>query len=253
MARSYKELKKDLNFNYYPAPEKKYQERVLLVHFFGGNQKLLLRHIRVLNQIGLDVYAFDFSYRKNIVYKQFPKLKNKEYQIQKIWMQELKDVLDYVPGPVVFFSFSGPASCSVHWAAKHPEKVIGLVSDSGPFTHLFKCNFNLAKVEFGLKSKWQRLLFSVFITPLWNTAHTKELLENLANIKEATPYLSIQPVLDEVVPIDYQEDVFARSPHKLKLEVLRLEKSGHLTGLKLQPQKYKQRLENWFSENFKLI
>lgn len=251
MARSYQELVDELNFNHYPAPERKFQERVLLVHFFGGNQRLLKRHIQLLNDLGLDVYAFDFSYRKKFVYTKFPKLKNKGYEVQGIWNEEVRDVLAYVPGPVIMYSFSGPAACSVHAAVRDPQKkVVGFVSDSGPFTHLLRCNFNLAKVEFGFEKTWQRVLATVVLSPLWNWSHTEDLLSDLSKVKKGTPYLSIQPVQDDVVPVEVMADVFARSPHKLKLSVAKFEKSGHLNALKLQPERYREKLEKWFNGNF---
>lgn len=254
MARSYKELVEELNFKLYPAPEKKYKERVLMVHFFGGNQKLLKRHISLLNEIGFDVYAFDLTYRKNTVYTKIPKIRNRGFEVQKIWNNEVQDVLSYVPGPVIFFSFSGPAACSIHAAVNdNKNKVVGFVSDSGPFTHLLRCNYNLAKVQFGLKKNWQRFLATALLSPLWNWNHTEDLLADLSKVPVNTPYLSIQPVKDDVVPVEVMADVFKRSKHSLKLSVAKFEDSGHLNALKLQPEKYNLKLRNWFSNNFKSL
>ena len=250
MARSYQELERELKFKRYPAKEKKFSQRVLMVHFFGGNQRLLKRHINLMNELGLDVYAFDLSYSKKFVYKKVPDFKNQMFKVRKIWAEEIREVLAYVPGPLITYGFSGPAACAIQVAKDYPQKVVGLISDSGPFTHLLRCNYNLAKVEFGLNKPWQRILATGLLSPLWDLKHTSELLDDLAMIPKGTPYLSIQPVLDPVVPVQYMEDVFQRSKHQLDLKVLRLEESGHLDGLKKQPEKYKSYLESWLKKHF---
>ena len=247
MARSYQELVSDLNFTFYPAPERKFQDRILVSHFFGGNQKYLLKHIRLLNQIGFDVYAFDFSYKKTWIYKKIPSFKNENYKLQKIWMTELEEAFSYVPKPCFLYGFSGPAACSVKLAAKKENHslVKGIITDSGPFTHLLKCNFNLAKVEFGVDRTISRLLFSLLLSPLWNWNHTEDLLNDLSNCKEGLPYLSIQPLQDEVVPVAVMKDVFTRSKHKLQLTEFEVAEGGHLTSLKLAPSMYKTQIKTW--------
>ena len=249
MARSYQELIKDLNFNLYPAAKKKFRHRVFIVHFFGGNQRKLLRHIRLLNQLGLDVYAIDLSYRKNLVYKKIPKLKNEAFKVRSIWSQEIKEALDYIPGPVITYGFSGPSACLIEVAVQN-KKVEGLISDSGPFTHLLQCNYNLAKVEFGLNKTWLRALSCLLMSPLWDLKHTEKLLKDLSNLPKGTPYLSFQPMLDKVVPVDYMQDVFTRSKHELNLSVCKIKQAGHLEGLKKDPENYRKALQSWLENNF---
>ena len=251
MARNYSQLVEELRFHYYPAPSPRYEARVLLVHFFGGSQRLLKRHIRLLHQLGLHVYAFDFSYRRPWIYKCWPGLRSRAFEIRRIWYQELQEVLAYGPGPVLLFSFSGPAAISVQAAANDQgKKICGLISDSGPFTHILHCNYNLAKAEFGLQRPWQKAVASLVMSPLWGLGHSRDLRKNLARIRPGTPYLSLQPELDEVVPVSYMRDSFLSSDHRLALTEISFPHSGHLNALKNEAEAYRKALQNWLTQHF---
>lgn len=231
----------------YSSSDKKFEELFIFVHFFAGNQKKLHRHIKLVNELGYDAYAFDLSFKPPFIYSKLPEFSNKQWKLRNIWSSEIKDVLDKVQGPKILFSFSGPSACSIDVVSHRKENdILAMISDSGPFTDLYWCNVNMAKENYNLKSKFSSHSFALFCTFGWDIYHTKNLVTNLKNLPKGLKYLSIRGVQDPIVPLKYIDKLF-KYPHSLKLTILNIETGGHLDSLKKEAEKYKSELIQFLS------
>ena len=48
---------------YFPSPEKKFRETIILVHHFGGSYHSLKRHQQFYNDLGFDCVGFNLSFQ----------------------------------------------------------------------------------------------------------------------------------------------------------------------------------------------
>jgi pimeloyl-ACP methyl ester carboxylesterase len=252
VARRSEKLNQELNLTRYPAVEKKYEETIIFVHFFDGSQRLIRKHIELVNELGFDAYAYDvtFHLRRRSLRSLLPR--DKRIGLKNFWTDDVEYVLDQVPGPKIIFAFSNPASAAIEATARRFRQGItdvrGIICDSGPFVELVSSAFNLARIHMGLKNPLLNipvgLAFSVALSP----NHANNLHEDLEIFPADFPILSIRGWQDKLVPIRTIEKVF--EPHsQLDVSSLVLPEAGHIKGLKDFPELYKPAVEKFLAQH----
>ncbi|MCB0394168.1 MAG: alpha/beta hydrolase [Bdellovibrionales bacterium] len=247
MARSRQETLRDLpgNATYHHASEKKYDPLVVFVHFFGGSQKHLFRHIRLISEIGFDCVTFDLSDHRWRV----PLSKIKRFGIEHVWADEVREVLAHFSDrPLILFTFSNPSASAMEAMTKPKvyKNILGMICDGGPFMDLLRCSWNLCKEEFKINNRGVRTIATGGMFLLWSPLHEKYLNESLSKIPNGFPILSIRAWKDKLVPVTSIDKVF--EGHKnIDLEVLDIPNAEHLTGLRDSPESYHDRIESFLT------
>ena len=239
----------NLNVKEYPARDKRYQETVVFVPYFGGSQRHIQRHIRLINELGFDAVGFDLSFRDRFVLKHIPISKTHDWGIMHLWADEIHYVLETIPGPKHIFSFSNPTASLLKAITliKKRDDIKSLVCDGGPFQKLFQCVWNLAKHEYKIKSRFARLWLTSGMLMFWAPDHKKTLEKSVMSLPPGFPVLSIRAWKDELVPVDAIEKAFEPGV-QLDLRTFELPEAHHLTGLKDAPKLYKEKVETFLKE-----
>jgi pimeloyl-ACP methyl ester carboxylesterase len=228
------------------ASDKKSDLLIVLVHFFGGSQTHLLRHVKFLNQMGYDCISFDLSNHKTQI--PFSKV-NKRFGIVHAWGDEVRQILELTKSePVVIFSFSNPSASALE-ALTTPNlflNVKGLICDGGPFAQLLKCSWNLSREEFKIKNRLIRTFATAGMFALWSPLHTHFLKESITKLPLGFPILSIRAWKDKLVPVSAIDEVFSGHSN-IELHVLDLPTAEHLTGLRDAPDIYQRRVSEFLS------
>ncbi len=233
---------------HFPSNARKYEEKIVFVHFFGGSVEHLIRHIRLVNSLGFDAIAFNLSYNKKTFLKSKPYSRvSKRFGLEHKWADEIRDVLDFVSGDKIIFSFSNPTASALE-AMTLPERsdVKGLICDGGPFVRMPLCTWNLMREQFQIENPILRLGASIGTYFLWSPFHKKYLSESLSHLPASFPILSIRAWKDKLVPVAAIDDAFKNQDH-LDLQILEIPIAEHLTGLRDAPEVYKPRLRDFLS------
>lgn len=236
---------------FFGAAEKKFEETVVMVPFFGGTRDQLRRHIEWLNETGYDVVAFDLKFElRNLPLS----VTQKKLGLKYAWSDVIEGVLTSVGGPQLVFSFSSPSSSALiaveRLIQRRASNVKAIVFDGGPFKNVLSCNWNYMKFETKLPFAFQ-LPVAVLATAAWGLDHNQTLERSLKSLPEGFPILSIRGWNDPLVPPRAIDAAFETSKH-LDLSILALPEGGHLNGLRNFPEEYKPRVEKFlrsFSTN----
>ena len=235
LARTNKKLENALKYRRHPAPNKKYKEPIVFVHFFDGSPALIKKHIDLVNEFGFDAYSYQVSFHltKRRPLDFLPH--NNRLGLKNLWTIDLLNILKKIDGPKILYSFSNPASSAIEVTSKFfkegSKEIKAIICDSGPFVDLFKCSRNLSTHYLKIKNPLANLSSSLFMTFGLSPNHSANLHKDLASLPENFPILSIRGWKDELVPVKSIEKVF--EPHKhIDLDTLILPEAGHLNGLK---------------------
>lgn len=191
------------------------------------------RHVDFVNDLGYDAVTFHLSFNKHIWLTRTPISRTKEFGLRYIWGDEVEDVLNAVPGPKIVYAFSNPAAAAIDAVARRRAGDIrALITDSGPFIHMWRCSWNLLSQEYVVKNRLLRIPATTFLTALWGLRHTTNLHRDLLQLPKDFPVLSIRGWEDPLVPVECIDDAFAPALHHLHYETLALPKAKHLNALK---------------------
>ncbi len=221
-----------------PAPTKRFRQTVVFVHHFGGSQRTVLRHIKLVNTLGFDAVRFNLSFNELKLGAALPIASNLRFGASHVWVDQIEAILNALPGRKILYSFSMP-SIGALGAIAHRKAydIDGWVCDGGPFLQLLRCTWNLLSQEYNVANPILRLFYSglayfmfgggtELAVPLW-----------MQSLPAKFPVLSIRGEKDPLVPISAIEDVFAFGP-QIELQRLSLTDGGHLDGLKKFPDVY---------------
>ncbi len=67
------------------SPNKKYEELIVFVHFFGGNKLSMRRHVDFVNELGFDALTFNLSFDQNFWLRKLPVSRTKRFGLRHIW------------------------------------------------------------------------------------------------------------------------------------------------------------------------
>ena len=225
------------------SPNRKFEELIVFVHFFGGRKVHMRRHVDFVNKLGFDAITFNLSFSEKFWIKRLPISRQNDFGLRYIWGDEIEDVLNAAPGPKIVFAFSNPAAAAIDAIVRRSAKdVRALVTDSGPFVQMIRCSWNLLKYEYGVKNIFARVPALIGLGTFWGLEHSKHLHRDLMALPKDFPVLSIRGWEDQLVPVSAIDEAYAPAVNHLRFETLALPKAGHLTGLKDFPDDYKPRV-----------
>ena len=210
---------------------------IVFVHFFGGHQRILKRHIQLVNELGYDTFAFNMPARLDLSWKL---LFSSRFGLKHLYARMLSFYLDQIEGDKIIFSFSNPSASAIEVITNRLNKkdVIALICDSGPSGKFMKSAWNLAMQR--QKNPYLMVFFSFF----WSLKFHLDIKGQLTQLPTGFPILSIQPMKDPVIPPDHIQSVF-----KLKdlvgLKVYQPQEAGHLNALKINPEEYRNQLQDF--------
>ncbi len=229
------------------AKQRRFSETVVFVHHFGGSRRTVLRHVRLVNDLGFDAIRFDLIFNKADQGDRLPITGDLHWGIRHVWANQIESILNSIPGRKILFAFSMPAASAMQAIARrHGGDVAGLVCDSGPFLQVPLCTWNLYKEQYQVKSRILRAGYTGLSMLLWGLRFEEQIKKTLAGIKRDFPVLSIRGWQDSLVPQSAIDELFDLQDH-LDLEVLSLPEAGHLTGLRDFPQEYAARVQKFLN------
>ncbi len=228
-----------------PAKNRKFEETVVLVHNFGGSRRTVLRHARLLNDLGFDCVRFDLIFHQAKPQQKLPITADLRFGVRHVWANQIESLLNAISGRKILYTFSMPSGAAFEAVAKRQGRdVAGIVADSGPFLQLHKCVWNLYQHEYDVKSRVLRAGFTAASLVLWGLSYKKQMKEALEEIPRSFPVLSIRGWNDPLVPVSAIDEFFAQQNH-LDLETVALPDGSHLNGLRDFPMDYVPRVEKF--------
>ena len=228
-----------------PAKNRRYFETVVLVHHFGGSRRTVLRHARLLNDLGFDCLRFDLIFHHSKPQKNLPITADLKFGVRHVWSDQIESILNALPGRKILYTFSMPSSSAFQAIAKrHGRDVSGIICDGGPFLQMHKCLWNLYEHEYKVENRLMRASFTGASLVLWGLAFKKQMKEALEDIPQGFPVLSIRGWQDKLVPVSAIDEFFALQKN-IDLETLALPEADHLAGLRDFPDEYIPRVEGF--------
>ena len=220
------------------AAERRYAETVVFIHHYGGSKKTVLRHVRMVNQLGYDAVTFDLLHFEFGKMPKLPITADLKFGMRHLWAQQIEAVLNAVPGKKIIYSFSMPSASAIDALSRRQGRdVVAMVCDGGPFLDLPRCTWNLYTHEYVVKSRIMRGVFSAAGIAMFGLGIKSELPGQFRKIPAGFPVLSIQGASDPLVPRSAIEEFFSYGKH-LELEEFVIPDGGHLDGLKRAPDDY---------------
>lgn len=214
---------------------------IFFVHFYGGHQKVLKRHIDLVNELGFDALAFNLP---SFVKFKFSFSRERTFGMKHLYADMISFFLNQIEGPKIIYSFSNPGASAleaIHNRLSSHSDIAGLICDSGPSQAFLRSAWNLAiKVQ-----KDPKLLF--LFTAFWSWKLHRDLVDHIQSLPSHFPVLSIRGGQDIVIPPWHIEMAFSANKD-LDLQVLDLPEAGHLDGLKRFPAPYNQGLSLFLSK-----
>lgn len=221
-----------------PAAAKKFRETVVFVHHFGGSQKTVLRHLRLVNSLGFDAVRFNLVFNDLKLGEPIPITSNLKFGACHVWRDEIESILNAIPGRKIIYSFSMPSVAALGAIAnRKASDISGWVCDGGPFLQILRCTYNLLEHEYHVENPLLRAVYAAAVYPIFGTGVEFNVRNWGAALPAKFPVLSIRGEKDPLVPISAIEDVFAFA-QQIDLQRLSLKEGGHLDGLKKFPDLY---------------
>jgi len=223
---------------YYSKNKKPGSAIIVFVHFYGGHQRILKRHINMVNDLGYDAFAFNIPSQNDLNIKM---LMTRRFGLKHIYAKMITYYLDQLPGEKILYSFSNPSASAIESITDRLQKndIKAFICDSGPSGKFMKSAWNLAIQQ--RKSPWLMMFFSFF----WSLFFHQDVNKQLQKWPKGFPVLSIRPLNDVVIPPYHIEKIF-KGIHQLQLQVY-MPQAGHLDALKLNPEEYASKIKEFLN------
>jgi len=250
----------------FKSRNKKFEETILLVPFFGSEQRELARHIKLLNDLGYDAAIFslqktpaflDFSQGLLTPLKKWKELKDtlkipisslQKFGLKHVYADQIENMLNLLPGKKIIFAFSNPGAAAIEALARRKcVDVAGAVFDSGPSGKFVDSFVNLAKSDWKINSLILRHALSQVLSYGWSPHLHKDTQEDLNQFPKGFKILSIRGWKDLLIPPDHIDAIFDPQPH-LDWRKLSLPEAGHLLGLRDYRSEYAPAVEKFLLE-----
>lgn len=246
--QNHQELPYEGEFFY--APQKKFKETIFFVHFYEGSKRKLLRHIRMVNQLGYDAFAFnlqgDFQSLQRF---KLPFTQNKKYGLKHSYAEQINTLLNLIPGDKIIYSFSNPSAAAIEAVKMRNFKDIkAIVCDSGPSAYFFRSGISLYMTELRDRVTPLMVLLTPFIALSWSPFFHYDIKWDLSKYPAGFNILTIEGEKDPLIPPYQIEEVFKDQKH-LAWQRTILPEAGHLDGLKRFPEDYQKDLVPFLTKN----
>jgi len=226
------------NGQVHEPPEKLSPVVFILVHHYGGNNRTLYRHIKLVNSLGFTAVSFELGGAHNQELFLPPISKRKQWGMRHIWADKIEDILKLVSGKKVIFTLSNPSFSVLEAVYRIKGKDIkAIVCDGGPFFDIYKCYWNLFTHAFKyniVMRSLQLVLGAIYWNPLGYKAHAKKYINSF---DQKIPLLSIRAENDILVPVESIDKCLATYNPDMITRVL-VKDTGHLMGIKNEKELY---------------
>lgn len=218
---------------FYFSREKKHDELIFFVPFYGGIKKQLLRHIRMVNQMGYDAFAFELEGSLESVFRlKLPITSSGKFGVKHAYADQIEFLLNELPGQKIIFSFSNPCASAIEaMARRHCEDTLAMICDSGPTNRFLPSAYQLYTHEIKVPFLPLRLAMTPIVSLGWSPLLHKDVHTDLEKFPKGFPLLSIRGWKDQLIPPAHIDEIF--EPHQnLNWQKLALPEAEHLTGLR---------------------
>lgn len=226
--------------------EKKFEEVIIFIHWYGGHKKQLKRHVQFVNELGFRAFVFNL----------FPQpfkgsrtlLKNPRTYFTPLlfrWSRQILDVLSYFENEKkILFGFSFGCNVMTQIFAK-VSNVTAVVFDGGPFSGILENSWRYQSYQEPVKNPLLRsmavllwiLFCGFFILRL-------KIHSSLRKWPAGLPVLSFRAEKDLLVPPDSIDKVL-KLHSQLNLTTALIQEVQHLQGMKFQTDFYQKTLRQF--------
>lgn len=232
----------------FKAKDKKSDALIFFVHFYNGHKKAMLRHIRFVNQLGYDAYAFNLrdQMKQHFMLPYSPI--SKKFGMKHALADQIEEHLDLLSDykTKIMFAFSNVAACAIEVMARRPDiNFKSMICDSGPTLDFLKSAYNLYAYA---EPTPLRALTAPLFALAWSKDMHKDLHSDLRKLRSEFPVLSIRGWKDKLISPAGIDQVFEPC-HNLVWQKLSLPEAQHLTGLRDFPNEYKPVVEEFLKQN----
>lgn len=231
------------------ARERTREELIFFVPFYDGVKKQLLRHIRMVNQLGFDAFAFELKGNlEDVLHLKFPVTSGGKFGVKHAYADQIEFLLNALPGKKIVYAFSNPCASAIEaMARRHCSDTPAMICDSGPTNQFMKSAYQLATHEFKIPFMPLRLALSPFASLSWSPLFHADVHTDLETFPPGFPLLSIRGWKDKLIPPEHIDEVF--EPHKnLDWQKLALPEAEHLTGLRDYRSDYTETVAAWLNQ-----
>lgn len=226
--------------------EKKFEEIVVFIHWYGGHKKQLKRHIQFVNELGFRAFVFNL----------FPQpfkgsralLKNPKIYFTTLlskWSRQALEAVSYIQKEKkILFGFSFGCNVMTQIFSKITN-VTAVVFDGGPFSGILENSWRYQSYQEPVRNPFLRglavilwILFCGFFSLKFKIHST------LRKWPSGLPVLSFRAVKDILVPPSSIDKVLRRHS-QLDLTVALIPAVQHLQGMKFQPELYQKTLKEF--------
>ena len=233
----------------YPARNKRFKELVFFVHFYEGNKKQLLRHIRLVNGFGFDAFAFHLhGTHQDFLSLKLPISPKGSFGIKHLYADQIEMLLNLLPQEKIVFSFSNPSGSAIEALARRRcSDIKALICDSGPSNRFLNSAIRLYQQNNPSQAKPFSYAFAPIMGFGWSPYLHQDIHKDLKIFPAYFPILSIRGWKDALISPQHIDEIF--EPHKqLQWRKLDLPLAGHILGLRDFRDDYAPALENFLNE-----
>lgn len=219
----------------FKAKDRKYSELIFFVHFYQGNKRALARHVKCVNALGFDAFAFNLQ-KLNLRHP-VPFTSEGRMGLKHVFAEQIEQLLNLLPQQKIVFAFSNPAASAIEALARRRcYDIKALICDSGPSARLGFSALRLGAKYFN-ERKYRKSLFVTALIWCWSPFFHRDLNQHLSQFPQDFPVLSIRGWRDELISPADIDLVFEPQKH-LNWKKLSLPEARHLDGLKHSQDEY---------------
>jgi hypothetical protein len=235
MAAKRKKVSTELPFDgeFFFSRTKRFEELIFFVHFYEGSKRQILRHIKMVNELGFDAFAFNLKGDLNELKKfNLPVSPTGKFGLKHAYADQIEKLLNEIDGKKIMYTFSNPSAAAMEAMARRQcSDTVAMICDSGPTARFMPSAFQLFEQEYKVESRIARLALTPVLSLLWSPHLHKDIQDDLATFPKGFRVLSIRGWKDKLIPPAHIDEVF--DGHKqLHWQKLGLPEAEHLTGLR---------------------
>ena len=225
---------------FFLSKNRKYQELVFFIHFYEGSKRHLIRHIKLVNKLGFDAFAFHLQGTHSELledlfkdlFSKIPLSAKIKFGVKHTYADQIEKLLNEIPGKKIIYSFSNPTASAIEaMARRRCSDTVAMICDSGPTAQFIPSAYKLFKQNYHLKSTPLRLALTPILSLGWSPKLHKDIHGDLEQFPKGFKILSIRGWKDQLIPPKHIDEVF--EPHEnLDWIKLSLPEADHLTGLR---------------------
>ena len=225
----------------FKASVKKHDALIFFIHFYKGHKKALNRHIKFMNELGFDAYAFNLKDNAKDHFGLPYSHVSKKFGMKHALADQIEQHLNLLSAysEKIIFTFSNISACAMEAAARRqPFDITAMICDSGPSMNFMSSAYNLYTHSFPIKFLPFRLAATPVLAYGWSPDLHKDIPTDLKKFPTAFPLLSIRGWKDPLIkPRDI--DLCFESCYNIVWQKLALPEAAHLNGLRDFSNEYK--------------